>query len=273
MAQVELQCGPFRVVSLMSSDAVADLGLELGSVAVAVVKSTTVIIETPQGGVMKRLSPRALAAVAAARAVAACGSGSSDRSGRAPSGASTPDTTLTGVRRGLADSTFTELGKEFEAAHPGAKVELQLRWLLRPGRPDPAGRPGRRVRVGRHQEHGKLAADDWSTATPGELRVEHPGDRRPAGQPGRGRPRCGPREARRQGRASARPRCPAVRRRRRSSSHRGRHQAGQRGAVGHRRTEQGRVRGGRRRAGLRHRREGAPATRSRASPSPSRRRP
>lgn len=49
MAQVELQCGPFRVVSLMTSEAVAELGLELGSVAVAVVKSTTVIIETPQG--------------------------------------------------------------------------------------------------------------------------------------------------------------------------------------------------------------------------------
>jgi molybdopterin-binding protein len=47
MAQVELQCGPFRVVSLMSSDAVRDLDLELGSVAVAVVKSTTVIVETP----------------------------------------------------------------------------------------------------------------------------------------------------------------------------------------------------------------------------------
>ena len=47
MAQVELQCGPFRVVSLMSSDAVRDLKLELGSVAVAVVKSTTVIVEAP----------------------------------------------------------------------------------------------------------------------------------------------------------------------------------------------------------------------------------
>jgi len=47
MAQVELQCGPYRVVSLMSSEAVEDLGLELGSVAVAVVKSTTVIVETP----------------------------------------------------------------------------------------------------------------------------------------------------------------------------------------------------------------------------------
>lgn len=49
MAQVELQCGPYRVVSLMSSEAVRELGLEPGSVATAVVKATTVIIETPQG--------------------------------------------------------------------------------------------------------------------------------------------------------------------------------------------------------------------------------
>ncbi|MGO4493823.1 molybdopterin-binding protein [Arthrobacter sp. 2YAF22_2] len=49
MAQVELQCGPFRVVSLMSSEAVRELGLELGSVATAVVKATTVIIETSKG--------------------------------------------------------------------------------------------------------------------------------------------------------------------------------------------------------------------------------
>lgn len=45
MAQVDLQCGPFRVVSLMSSEAVRDLGLEVGSTAVAVVKATTVIVE------------------------------------------------------------------------------------------------------------------------------------------------------------------------------------------------------------------------------------
>ena len=50
MAQVELQCGPFRVVSLMSSEAVRDLGLEPGSVAVAVVKSTNVIVETAEAG-------------------------------------------------------------------------------------------------------------------------------------------------------------------------------------------------------------------------------
>lgn len=49
MAQVELQCGPHRVVSLMSSEAARELGLELGSVAIAVVKATTVIVETPLG--------------------------------------------------------------------------------------------------------------------------------------------------------------------------------------------------------------------------------
>lgn len=47
MAQVEMQCGPHRVVSLMSSEAVRELGLEVGSLATAVVKATTVIVETP----------------------------------------------------------------------------------------------------------------------------------------------------------------------------------------------------------------------------------
>ena len=50
MAQVELQCGPFRVVSLMSSEAVRDLALEPGSVAVAVIKSTNVVVETAGAG-------------------------------------------------------------------------------------------------------------------------------------------------------------------------------------------------------------------------------
>ena len=42
MSQVELQCGPFRVVSLISTEAVKELGLEVGSLATAVVKATTV---------------------------------------------------------------------------------------------------------------------------------------------------------------------------------------------------------------------------------------
>ena len=49
MAQVEMQCGPHRIVSLMSSEAVHDLKLEPGVLAVAVIKSTTVVVETPGG--------------------------------------------------------------------------------------------------------------------------------------------------------------------------------------------------------------------------------
>jgi molybdopterin-binding protein len=45
MAQVDIQAGPFRVVSLMSREAVDDLGLEIGSTAVAVIKSTNVVVE------------------------------------------------------------------------------------------------------------------------------------------------------------------------------------------------------------------------------------
>ncbi|WP_432486660.1 TOBE domain-containing protein [Kineococcus sp. SYSU DK018] len=49
MAQVEMQCGPHRVVSLMSREAAEELGLRPGSRATAVVKATTVVVETPAG--------------------------------------------------------------------------------------------------------------------------------------------------------------------------------------------------------------------------------
>ena len=47
MAQVELQAGPFRIVSLMSREAADELGLEAGSLAVASVKATNVVIDIP----------------------------------------------------------------------------------------------------------------------------------------------------------------------------------------------------------------------------------
>jgi molybdopterin-binding protein len=45
MAKVDLACGPFRVVSLMSREAAEELELAPGVLATAVVKSTTVIVE------------------------------------------------------------------------------------------------------------------------------------------------------------------------------------------------------------------------------------
>ena len=47
MAQVELQAGPYRVVSLISAEAVRELGLEPGALAVAAIKATNVVIERP----------------------------------------------------------------------------------------------------------------------------------------------------------------------------------------------------------------------------------
>ena len=45
MAQVELCCGPYRVVSLMSREAADALDLQPGVVADAVIKATTVVVE------------------------------------------------------------------------------------------------------------------------------------------------------------------------------------------------------------------------------------
>mgnify|MGYP000606678388 CR=1 FL=1 len=45
MAQVELQAGPFRVVSLMSREAADELDLVPGMLAVATVKATVVAVE------------------------------------------------------------------------------------------------------------------------------------------------------------------------------------------------------------------------------------
>ena len=48
MAQVELQAGPFRVVSLMSREAADELALAPGMLAVASVKATVVVVELPE---------------------------------------------------------------------------------------------------------------------------------------------------------------------------------------------------------------------------------
>ena len=45
MAQVEMVCGPYRMVSLMSAEAADELGLVPGVLAIASVKSTNVVVE------------------------------------------------------------------------------------------------------------------------------------------------------------------------------------------------------------------------------------
>jgi molybdopterin-binding protein len=46
-AQVEIQAGPYRLVSLMTREAADELGLAPGVVAIAVVKATNVVVQLP----------------------------------------------------------------------------------------------------------------------------------------------------------------------------------------------------------------------------------
>src|SRR5688500_6944792 len=46
MAQAELACGPYRIVALMSREAAEELDLQVGGHARAVVKATTVVVES-----------------------------------------------------------------------------------------------------------------------------------------------------------------------------------------------------------------------------------
>ena len=48
MAQVDMCCGPYRVVSLMSREAADALGLEPGALAVASIKATNVVVAVPE---------------------------------------------------------------------------------------------------------------------------------------------------------------------------------------------------------------------------------
>lgn len=50
MAQVEIQAGPHRFVSLLSREAADELALEPGVIAVASVKATSVVVEVPEHG-------------------------------------------------------------------------------------------------------------------------------------------------------------------------------------------------------------------------------
>jgi molybdopterin-binding protein len=48
-AVVEILAGPHRIVSLLTAEAVEELGLQVGDEAIGVVKATNVVIEIPSG--------------------------------------------------------------------------------------------------------------------------------------------------------------------------------------------------------------------------------
>jgi molybdopterin-binding protein len=48
MAQIEIQAGPHRFVSLLSREAADELSLEPGTLVIAAIKATNVSVELPQ---------------------------------------------------------------------------------------------------------------------------------------------------------------------------------------------------------------------------------
>ena len=60
MAQVEIQAGPHRFVSLLSREAADELGLEPGMLAVAAIKATNVSVEIPDTRPKRRPSSAAI---------------------------------------------------------------------------------------------------------------------------------------------------------------------------------------------------------------------
>ena len=225
MAQVEIQAGPHRFVSLMSREAADELGLEPGVLAVAAVKATNVVVEVPEQPCMMRAVRTT--AVASRRwpvaALLAALSAAPRRGGSAlaPAPASSSATpavagTITVFAAASLTGAFTTLGKQFEAAHPGVKVTFSFGASSGAGQQINQGAPAdvfasasRRTWTGRRRRR---------RVQPEELRQERHGDRRPAGQPGARSPRSNDlAKSSRQG--GAVPAAGAVRRDRREGLH------------------------------------------------------
>ena len=107
---------------------------------------------------MRRIAASLSALVAVAALLAGCGGSSDSTSAGSASPSASKSPAVTGTINVFAAASlqeaFTKLGGQFEAAHPGTKVVFNFGPELRAGRADRAGRPGGRVRLGQHEEHG-----------------------------------------------------------------------------------------------------------------------
>src|SRR6266496_313651 len=159
------------------------------------------------------------------------------------------------VRRGVAHGVLRHPGQAVRGGAPRGDGEVRLRGQLGAGREHRAGRAGRRVRLGQHEEHG-LGGRRLGRVRPDDLRQERHGDRGAAGQPRRRHQPGGSRQARPEDRAVPaagalrRDRAAGLRQRedRRQAGHAGRRRQGGAG--------RGAARRGRRRRGLPDRRPG-----------------
>ena len=201
MAQVEIQAGPHRIVSLMSREAADELGLEPGVLAVAAVKSTNVVVEVPAPADSGRLTPaRDRGAARAPHHRPRCPSSSlptallrlrrsdDERASGAGSPSASESSSITGTINVFAAASlqdaFTTAGQAVRGREPGDEGGVQLRPELGAGRADRAGRARGRVRVGEHHAPWTRWSTGGDAADPTDFVDEHDADRGAAGQPG-----------------------------------------------------------------------------------------
>ena len=123
------------------------------------------------GGEFARQSP---AAVELGGRVVQCGVRRAGRAGH-----------VDGVRGGVAEGDVHRDRHDLPDREPGIDGDVQLRRILGPGHPAHRRRPGRRVRLGGHQQHDQGDHREPGLRHPGELRQQHPDDRHPAREPRR----------------------------------------------------------------------------------------
>ena len=293
MAQVEIQAGPHRFVSLLSREAVDELGSGAGSAGrrggeghqrapsrsrgcadpthrpTAGARTSARRARSSHASHRPRLvaaSGRSRPAPAAGRAAADAGAGGA---GAAASASSSVAGDITVLAAGLADRVVQRRWPgSSRRAHPGVTVTLELRRQLGAGHPDHLGGPRRRLRLGQHRRPwmpwsppARLPTPRSSRRTSWRSRCHRP---TPARSPAWARWRSADVKT-----ALCQPQVPCG-----STARAGVHQrevhrhAGHPGARREVGAEQGAARRGRRRRRLRDRRARRRGARSRASRSP-----
>ena len=129
---------------------------------------------------MRRIAAPLSALVAVAALLAGCGGSSDSTSAGSASPSASKSASVTGTINVFAAASlqeaFTKLGTQFEAAHPGTKVVFSFGPSSGLAEQIGQGAPGRRVRLGQHEEHGH-GRRGRRRGQPHRLRHQHDGDR------------------------------------------------------------------------------------------------